>query len=264
MRAIQCGLAVLVLVAASGCVILPYDDTRHLPSPGKGKMWRLVWKDEFDGTEIDPAKWEVLGDWERKGGYWVREDAALDGRGNLALRTKRDGDRYTCGAVRSMGKFEQRYGFWEARCRFPTQPGHWPAFWLFSSPGVGIVGNEGRDGTEIDIMEKPTRGSSIQHALHWDGYGEDHRLAFRRVRTQGLNKGYHTFALQWTPEEYVFYVDGEETWRTSAGGVSQVPAYVKLTEEIGDWGGDITKAQLPDYFYVDYVRVYEAVAKDRR
>lgn len=50
------------------------------------------------------------------------------------------------------------------------------------------------------------------------------------------------------------------TWTvcfTKAGGVSQVPEYLKLTEEIGEWGGDITKAQLPDFFEGDYVRVYE-------
>ncbi|HOX56693.1 MAG TPA: hypothetical protein P5205_07570 [Candidatus Paceibacterota bacterium] len=62
----------------------------------------------------------------------------------------------------------------------------------------------------------------------------------------------------WLPAEYVFYVDGQEIWRTSAGGVSQVPEFIKLTEEIGAWGGDIRKAKLPDYFEVDYVRVYEA------
>ena len=32
---------------------------------------------------------------------------------------------------------------------------------------------------------------------------------------------------------------------------------LKLTEEIGKWGGDISKAELPDFFEVDYVRVYE-------
>ncbi|MCH7559455.1 MAG: alpha-L-fucosidase [Planctomycetes bacterium] len=34
---------------------------------------------------------------------------------------------------------------------------------------------------------------------------------------------------------------------------------MKLTEEIGKWGGDIKKAKLPDYFVVDYVRVYDAL-----
>ena len=52
-------------------------------------------------------------------------------------------------------------------------------------------------------------------------------------------------------------MDSKEVWRTKAGGVSQVPEYLKLTEEIGKWGGDIATAQLPDYFEVEYVRVYE-------
>jgi len=38
-----------------------------------------------------------------------------------------------------------------------------------------------------------------------------------------------------------------------------VPLYIKLSDEIGDWGGDITKAKLPDKFLVDYVRVYDLV-----
>lgn len=67
--------------------------------------------------------------------------------------------------------------------------------------------------------------------------------------------------MHWKPDEYVFYVDGKETWRTDAGGVSQVPQFIKLTEEIGKWDGDITKAKLPDHFFVDYVRVYEVVDK---
>jgi len=227
----------------------------NLPG-GTEREWRLIWSDEFDGEVLDPAKWEIIGDMPRRDGFWVKEDAYLDGKGNLVLRTKKDGDRYTCGAVRTMGRFEHHFGFWEARCKFHTEVGHWPAFWLFSSPGVGIVGNEGRDGTEIDIMEKPWLDSKIQHALHWDGYGEHHRSKGKVVKPTGLNNGFHTFALHWKPDEYVFYVDGNETWRTDAGGVSQVDAYIKLTEEIGDWGGDIAKAELPDHFLIDYVRVW--------
>ena len=125
--------------------------------------------------------------------------------------------------------------------------------------GVGKVGDGGRDGTEIDIMEKPWRDDRTTQNLHWDGYGKDHKSAGLQFSVPGLNEGFHTFGLYWTPEEYVFYVDGLETWRTSAGGVSQVPEWAKLTEEIGKWGGDIAQASLPDYFTVDYVRVYDVV-----
>ena len=61
----------------------------------------------------------------------------------------------------------------------------------------------------------------------------------------------------WWLKDWVFYADGKEIWRTKAGGVSQVPEYILVTEEIGPWGGDIKKAELPDYCEVDYVRVYE-------
>jgi hypothetical protein len=56
-------------------------------------------------------------------------------------------------------------------------------------------------------------------------------------------------------------LDGKEVWRSAAGGVSQVPEYIKLTEEIGKWGGEIRDAQLPDEFVVDNVRVYDLVEK---
>ena len=122
---------------------------------------------------------------------------------------------------------------------------------------MGKVGNQGRDGTEIDIMEKPWRTDRIQHALHWDGYGKHHKSVGKKVTVQGVSKGWHTFGLHWKPDEYVFYIDGRETWRTNAGGVSQVKSYIKLTEEIGKWGGAIKKANLPDHFLVDYVRVFQ-------
>ena len=38
-----------------------------------------------------------------------------------------------------------------------------------------------------------------------------------------------------------------------------MPLYIKLSDEVGKWGGDIAKATLPDEFLVDYVRVYDLV-----
>lgn len=230
-----------------------------LPPISEGKHWVLAWSDEFDGAKLDESKWEIMGDSKRRDGYWVKEDSYLDGKGNLILRTKKDGERFTSGSVRTLGKFEHAFGYWVCRCKFPTQEGHWPAFWLMAG-GVSTVGDDGRDGTEIDIMEKPWREDKITQNLHWDGYGKAHKSAGTgEIKIPGVSQGFHTFGLYWTPEQYVFYVDGKETWRTSAGGVSQVPEYAKLTEEIGNWGGDIKKASLPDYFVVDYVRVYDAV-----
>jgi hypothetical protein len=91
--------------------------------------------------------------------------------------------------------------------------------------------------------------------LHWDGYGKDHKSPGTKTTIPALTEGFHDYGLLWTKEQYVFYVDGKEVWRSTARGVSQVPEYLKLTEEIGKRGGGITKSELPDYFEVDYVLV---------
>jgi beta-glucanase (GH16 family) len=118
-------------------------------------------------------------------------------------------------------------------------------------------------GIEIDIVEIPWRDGNVTMNLHWDGYSKDHKSAGTNMTIQALTEGFHTYGLWWTAEEYVFYVDGLEVWRTAAGGVSQAPEYLKLTEEIGPWAGDIRHAELPDYFEVDYVRVYEMSEETR-
>ncbi len=245
------------LTAASPELPKAERERQFLPPAPEGDAWVLVWHDEFDGEKIDQSQWEIIGDRRRRDGFWVKSDSYLDGEGRLVLRTRKQGDRFTSGAMRTQGKFEYRFGYWECRCKFPSEVGHWPAFWLFSRPGVNKIGNDGRDGTEIDIMEKPFRDARTNHALHWDGYGKHHKSAVKHLEIPGLMKGWHTFGLHWSPDEYVFYVDGKETWRTKAGGVSQVPAFVKLTEEIGPWAGDIKKANLPDHTLFDYVRVFD-------
>lgn len=252
LRTAVCCAALLAILPAHA-EVAPAD---FLPPAPDGKAWTLVWHDEFEGDALDETKWNRLGDWKRRDGHWIREDAYLSGKGTLVLRTRKDGDRYTCGAVNTRGKFERAFGYFVARCKAPREPGHWPAFWMMSA-GVSKVGDDGRDGTEIDIMEMPWRDGKVTFNLHWDGYGKEHKSAGTNTVIAGLMEGFHDYGLLWTPEEYVFYVDGREVWRTRAGGVCQVPSFLKLTEEIGTWAGSIADAKLPDTFEVEYVRVYE-------
>ncbi len=250
---------VIVLGTALSLFTLQAKDFKTtLPPAPEGKRWKLVWHDEFAGKKLDEKKWNRLGDWKRKGGFWIKEDAYLNGKGSLILRTRQDGDRFTSGAVDTKGKYEHAFGYYETRCQMPKQPGHWSAFWMMCA-GVNSEKNEGRDGTEIDIVEMPWRDGRLTMNLHWDGYGEKHKRDGVQVTRPATVAGFHTYGLMWLPEEYVFYVDGQEVWRTKSGGVSQVPEHLMLTNEIGPWAGDIKQAKLPDFFEVDYVRVYDAV-----
>ena len=255
-------MSFMLVVAVESAVGSTPTDAREgtdvLPQLSEGREWQLVWRDEFEGTEIDASKWESP-EFERRGHLWRAANAYLDGKGHLMMVTSQVGERYASPCLRTREKFEKTFGFFIARCKLPKEQGHWSAFWLFNRT-VERVGNEGRDGTEIDIMEWPWRDGGVGQALHWDGYAEHHKSASHKSENPKLlDGGFHTFALWWSPEQYVFYVDGEEVWRTDAGGVCQVPLYVKLTSEIGDWAGDIREAKLPDYFVVDYVRVYDVV-----
>jgi beta-glucanase (GH16 family) len=264
-------LLVALLLLPLGC---GGSEPAAAPPPG---TFEPSWSDEFDGTAVDPEKWHVMGEqqdawpetpWRRN---WKRENVTVED-GALVVRTVREPAGFSTGAVMTgdWGKpilFQQAFGRFEARVLFPRQQGHWFAFWL-ENPAVGHVDGSGRDGTEIDVVERAWLVDQVQHTLHWDGYDEAHRSAEQKVTGHGLNDGgWHVFRLDWYPDEYVFSVDGVETWRTSAGGVCQTPNWILLTDEIGnfgtgpgEWGvGPIEEASLPDELRVDYVRVWRYV-----
>ena len=120
-----------------------------------------------------------------------------------------------------------------------------------------IIGDAGRSGTEIDIMEYLTvRGDTVQHTLHWDGYGKDHQSQAHLAVIPGLRQGFHTFGLEWKADGYIFYIDRKETWRTEKA-VSHINQYIILSLEVGKWAGDIRAANLPDSNLIDYVKVYQ-------
>jgi hypothetical protein len=235
-------------------------ESKALPVKGYG----LFWSDEFEGDALDFKKWDYRGLGPRRDAINVKDTVSLDGKGHLVLTTRRTGDKYHTAMISTQGKFETAFGYFECRIKLQRQIGHWSAFWL-QSPTLGQpVGNPNKAGAEIDIFEYlRNRGDKVQHTLHWDGYGESHKSAQKIAEVPNLTQGRHTVGFLWTPTHYAFYVDGKETWRTDQG-VSHRPQYMILSLEVGKWAGDISKAELPDHLYVDYVRVYkEVTAKPR-
>ena len=230
-----------------------------LPAPPAGTEWRLVWHDEFDGAEIDlKEKWEIPEFRVRRDGFWAPETLSLTGDGFLKMSVFKDeSGRFLSGCLRSRGKYEKAKGFFVARMNSPHETGHWPAFWLYT-PEIGNIGNGSVDGAEIDIMEKPWLDGKVNLAVHWDGYSKEHHQVVYSMPQLGPSPdGFHTYALWWGDEAYRFYIDGKQVWETAAAGICEVPTYIKLSDEVGQWGGDISKANLPDETLVDYVRVYD-------
>lgn len=163
--------------------------------------------------------------------------------------------------------FAQAFGYFEATVKIPDADGMWSAFWLQSS-NMRKIGAEGVDGTEIDVYESAFRRSSkskMGHALLWNGYGEYAKVEdyIGEIPMDLYDGQFHTFALKWTPDCYVFYIDGTATWASRGGGVSHVKEFLRLTVELdaGDkWGPHAQKIGAfgkGDDFVIDSVRVYQ-------
>ncbi len=162
--------------------------------------------------------------------------------------------------------FSQAFGYFECRVKLPNAQGLWSAFWLQSS-NQRKVGNGGKDGTEIDIYESAfiKNPDKMGHALIWDGYGKDSQIEDYILNTnKNLYDNFHTFAVKWSPQCYVFYIDGTPTFASSAGEVSRVKQFLRLTVEMdagdgyGPHGQKIGKfTDNSSVFYIDYVKVYQ-------
>ncbi len=276
-------------------------DIGKMPSKTKTvdmSKFELVWCDEFNGSEIDKSKWGPS--WwitERKGGYW-HEDMVSVRDGNLVFRAeyleeplenryydywhdKINFKEYKPGwysaDLTTQGKYEQTYGYFEVRCILPAATGMWSAFWMMNDKVVNVDGS-GQDGTEVDVFE------SFYYKDHWwgndcittgiiyDGYGPEIQNASigKYFIENDPYEEYNTYGVEWNKDEYIFYINGRETGRLSAGGVSQNPEYLLLSIEFaGENGvqssdrhgtGEIDKTpeeNWPAEFKVDYVRCYQ-------
>ncbi len=227
----------------------------------------LVFNDDFDGTELDNTKWEKCPEWDRQGkSRWQNDLSYLDGEGNLILKMDWDEEAQlvNCGAVRTAGRFEYGYGYYEARIKFTDHHGAWGAFWMMCGAVSGTE-NGAADGVEIDIIESIYNQDGIyNHNLHWDGYGADHKVASPTLlREINIYDGeYHTFGVLRSETGYFFYIDGQLSSLVTPQNCEPCPVdgYMKLTCEAAEWSGAGTPesiADMPAEMIVDYVRVWD-------
>ena len=121
--------------------------------------WKLVWSDEFEGTELNTAYWNIE-DNARGGGnaelqYYSPNNVSIEchpvtGERCLVLTAKREDYRNrpcTSARLNTQDKVTVEYGKIEARIAFPhTADGLWPAFWML---GNNLATNLG-DNDDID------------------------------------------------------------------------------------------------------------------
>lgn len=265
------------LCCNSQSLVDPLTPANILPVGPTNSNLELTFSDEFEGIGAPNADKWITQNYNRRDnpngpdGWWSSDDSYL-GNGNLVIRVKSipnkntdtDVNDYSCGAILSKGKFEQLYGKYEIRCQLPKKQGWWVAFWMMQG-NVNSILNAGIDGSEVDIFEGFGWGNKINQAIHWDGYGADHKSTSKQTYDSGLTLGFHTYTLEWNPTEYIFYIDGVKTWTTTGGGICNQPGHLLVTGEISTlasltgtgWANVPNPSLYPDYFLVDYVRVWK-------
>ena len=279
-----------------------FEVTNHEPSFLPDGNWKLVWADEFDGTELDRTKWNFrLNFWGKRFDAYTEEGIVFDGDSHIELhRVEKDGyyvspqlqtgansfdapkdseGIWPIGTIDSP-KFEHRYGYYECRCKFPKEPDvMWSAFWL-QSPSIGMTYDPKWCGIENDIMENFFVGKASTGNIY-GGFGQQYvdegRVYYDLKNT---DDGWHYFGMDWRPDGYTFYCDGQEISRANEK-VSSVPQFILLTTEIRGYRagtplkvgehsveyenisiGKIEKIRdefIDDAFIVDFVRVFDRV-----
>ena len=265
-----------------------YKVENHESSMLPAGEWELVWADEFDGNEIDSAKWDyrmtMMG---REHPAWTRNGVHLDGNGNAVFTLIMEDGRPVSSQLQTgynfmdqpvvsttfgkdhlqwpigklqENKFTHSYGYYECRCRLNQKGGWWTAFWI-QSPVIGASLDPADTGVEIDVMECFEPGKVKPHNIFTGGYGLD--MKRNKVGGTDVDKTvFHRFGLLWDETGYTFFVDGKENGKIT-NDLTARPEFILISTEVRGYRFEDHKPtkeafeSVGDTFLVDYVRVFD-------
>jgi beta-glucanase (GH16 family) len=240
------------------------------------RTYEQVWSDEFSGaagSTVNETYWhgengtgseQGLRGWgnnERQ--YYKFENATQDGNGILEIKATTTGASETncyygpcewySSRIATKGQVSFLYGRLEARIKGAPGLGTWGAFWTLGTdidtilwPWCG----------EIDVTELVGKSpNSVLGYIHGPGGGS-------RGQTFDLgsdwSQEYHTYAVDWLPDQVVWYVDGQKFSVINREGKPWAYGkqhYILLNLAMGgNLGGSIDPDLTDAVMKVDYVR----------
>jgi beta-glucanase (GH16 family) len=258
----------------------------QIPTPSGD--WKLVWSDEFSGSEINSANWTL----QTGGGGWGNQEIQYytdrttgenrnayveNGMLHIVARHEQYGNRnYTSARMYTKDKRDFLYGRIEARIKAPhnpttgvMDPGAWPAFWMmgrnFDQVGWPFCG-------EIDIWE--TGGKDPHHvsgAVHWNdgGYAPAPYKNVHFARTiqhpTQLQQNFHVYRIEWDPTLIKWYIDDTYMGAFNHAGLGAGNPFNKAhflllniaVEGTYYFSDKANPANYPQVMLVDWVRVYQ-------
>ncbi len=251
-----------------------------------GSKYACSFADDFDGSSLDRNKWvaqtTALSGHSLGGDCWVDDpDNISVSNGTLKLVSRQEdntltctspyGDfttQYTSGSVSTRGKFDQTYGRYEFRAKFPDLKvaGSHSALWMvpFSQSSYGAWPASG----EIDVAEYYTKYPD--RAIPYIHYNKDDANTSPVTNTQCKISdpwNFHTYVLEWTNPTIKISYDGATCMEHKIDAAAPLtgaapfdkPFVVYLSQVLGSGSNpfDPATTTLPLKTEVDWVRVWK-------
>ena len=245
--------------------------------------WRLDWADEFNGSKLNPEKWQhelgVIRNQDAVQTYTRDCVKVRNGKLILISRAKETKNSnynpgkkhwthqrktmpYASGSVttRDVKHFECP-GRLEIRARIPKAKGVWPALWTMHVNQYGWPANG-----EIDILEHISQEPETCYSIfRWgaNGSNREHKV-IRTTRIPDYSKDFHTYVLEWDEEAMRILIDDKEVGRVrieeanypDGNNPLRTPCYLIMNTAIDGCAEAPDASQYPVQFEIDYVRYY--------
>ena len=255
----------------------------------------MVWSDEFDGSAINSGNWTFqLGDGSDNGlpgwgnyelQYYQAENASIqevDDTTALVIEARQESagnSAFTSARMRSVNKFDFKYGRVDLRAKAAPGDGMWSAVWMM--PTDTTYGTWAAGG-EIDIMEVVNAGTDNQGVFMAAHYGFEWPL--NQITSEAADisdaSDWHTYSLEWSGDYLRWFVDGEHL-RTVSKDVyysyyfkDNIDGYQLASDPSAPFdrdfhlivnlavggigpGVELDPSAVPGEMVVDYIRVYE-------
>lgn len=234
--------------------------------------YKLVFSDEFNGDSLNTDIWQYRGSGKRRGGFNGESQVEVKD-GNLLMTAEYlENGAYGSGWYVGMISLKQKYckGYFEIRCKINKGRDFWSAFWIQADhPYDHEISRGGIGGAEIDIFENLSsedsnllKRGSVSQTVHCNGGDDDPEnldsYSLGKFKGKNIYDEYNTYGCKWTDDEYIFYINGVETSRTSwCKGVSEVPEEVIVSLEIPENISYDKNSGYTSQFTVDYVKIWQ-------
>lgn len=246
----------------------------------------VTFSDDFDDNNLDREVWNTSFPWGRNDGssknnYYKTDGHNIDIENGIAqfyikneqgIYNHWDGEhhyKYTCAHIDTKDRFEQAFGRWDVKIKFPDKEGHWPAVWLLTQTWEHpeAPGNNGKHEVilpEVDVFEQFGKGrGNMRFTLHT---GLTYRKPWHRMIGNGLKHinfgdNWWLLSFEWTDKTLVWKLNGivvKKIYQKCLGNHERLhrPAYIIISNATSN-GKSGPKDEVSKCMAIDWVRIYK-------